>query len=81
MVKAICWPWRCREQQWQFPDNSESLQRKNLRTLFMKDGNNGNYFLKNTSLHFSSTQRGMEDLLCAFVHSAGNPGEYYTEEK
>lgn len=47
----------------------------------MKDGNNGSYFLKNTSLHLNSSQRGMGDLLCAFVHSADNPGEYFTEEK
>lgn len=47
----------------------------------MKDGNNGSYCLKNTSLHLSPTQRGMGHLLCAFVCGADNPGEYYTEEK
>lgn len=81
MLEAVYWPQSCREQLLLFPDDFEILQRKDIRTHFMKDGNNGSYLLKNTSWHLSPTQRGTGHLLCAFVRSADNPGEYYTEEK
>lgn len=42
----------------------------------MKDGISAGHFLKSTALHLDCPQRGMEDLLSAFVHSADNTGEY-----